>query len=149
MKNIATIEHVLSQNFIRTAVRKTKTTTLELAALELQYEFNALHEFKREILSQDSHNVEIDAEDVRRAVALARGVVLPEDEIGLVYNWIRAELPLTVNPSEDKVWAKFVDYVKTKNLFHRFAHLDSKEVRRLFSAVYRAVGKQTSVTFYA
>lgn len=149
MKNIATIEHVLSQKFIREAVRKTKITTLELAALELQYEFNALHEFKREILSQDINCVEIDAVDVRRAVALARGVNMPEDEIGLVYNWVRAELPLAVNPSEDKVWAKFVDYVKAKNLFSRFAHLNSQEVRRLFNAVYHAVGKQTKVTFYA
>lgn len=149
MKNIATIEHVLSQKFIRDAVRKTKTTTLELAALDLQYEFNALHEFKREILSQDTHNVEIDADDVRRAVALSRGVVLPEDEIGLVYNWVRMELPLIINPTEDKVWAKFVDHVKMKGLFPRFAHLDSKEVRRLFTAVYNAVGKQMTVTFFA
>lgn len=149
MKNIATIEHVLSKNFIRSSVQLSKTTTLEMAAVELQKQYNAIHQFRREVLAQDAFDVVITTDDVRRAIALSKGVTLPADEIGLVYNWLRTELPLMVHPEEDKAWARFVDYVKTKNLFGRFSHLDSKEVRRLFNAAYTAVGKSMTAMFYA
>ncbi len=149
MKNIATIEHVLSPAFIRNSVRLAKSTTLEMAALELQKQYNALYQFKREVLAQEAFDVIITADDVRRAIALSRGVTLPADEIGLVYNWLRTELPLMVHPEEDKAWAKFVDYVKAKQLFGQFAHLDSREVRRLFNAAFAALGKSMTATFYA
>jgi len=147
--NIATIEHVLSSSFIVEAVALSRTTTLDMAAVQLQYSYNEKHNFNRDVLAKPEFNVSITKADVERAVNLYRGVAVKGDNIGLVYNWLREILPMMVAPSTNKAWAKFVAHAKDKNIMGLFAHLSAREVYRLFVAVYNAVAPKAIVDFYA
>jgi hypothetical protein len=146
--NIATIEHVLSSKFIAECVTRSRHTTLDHVAIDLQYAFNEQHHFSGELLVQPEHNVSISKVDVERALALHNGRSTKTDEIGLVYNWLMDTLSMMVHPNMDKAWAKFVAHAKETRIMGLFAHLTPKEVYRLFQAVYAVAAPKAVTAFY-
>lgn len=146
--NIATIEYVLSSKFINDCVLLSRKTTLDGVAINLQYAYNAQHNFNQEVLAKPEFNVSIQKADVERALALRSGRTAKTDEIGLVYNWLMDALPMMINNSINRAWAKFVDHAKATNIMGQFAHLSAKDVYRLFEAVYNVAVDKAVTQFY-
>lgn len=149
LMNLATIKHVLSANFIATCVRRTKSVTAEVLSVDLQYQYNATFNFDRTLLSQPEYDVRISVLDVERAVAM--GTHQPAkhlDGLGIIYNWLRGELDCTMYPDNDRLWGRFVGYVKKHQLTGHFGTLPGSEVRGIFNLVYPVVKPSMSSFVY-
>lgn len=146
--NIATIEYILSSKFINDCVALSRQTTLDDAAIRLQYAYNATHDFDRIQLAKPEFDVSISRADVERALALHRNSSVKVDEIGVVYNWLMNTLSLMTQPTVGKAWAKFVKFAKDAALMKQFAHLSAKEVYRLFEVVYSVASVKAVTRFY-